>query len=88
MRDKSKERADHLRLVDDAERQITTFYQERAEVIAHLSQLTTQMRDLQKHYETLIQAAMRYHISNTELARAMGKTEGAVRMYKKRKGIK
>ena len=86
MRDRTRQ-VDHLRLVDDAERAVAVHEQERNQVIAHLKQLTTQMRDLQKHYEQLIRSATRYSISNTDLARAMGKTEGAVRMYKKRKGI-
>jgi hypothetical protein len=78
---------DHLRIVGDAERSVVAWEQEKAQVIAHLREMSVQMRDMQRHYEAVMRSAARYKISNTELARAMGKSEGAVRMYKKRKGI-
>ena len=77
----------HLRVVSDAERQVSAHYQEQQQVIQHLKELTVQMRDLKKHYESLIKAAARLNVANTDLARAMGKSEAAVRMYKKRRGI-
>jgi hypothetical protein len=79
---------DHLRIVGDAERSVAQWEQEKSQVIAHLRELSAQMRDMTRHYESVMRSAARYKISNTELARAMGKTEGAVRMYKKRRGIK
>jgi regulator of replication initiation timing len=78
---------DHLRIVSDAERAVSAHHQEQQQVIAHLRELTVQMRDLRKHYESLIRAAARLKVANTDLARAMGKSEAAVRMYKKRRGI-
>lgn len=85
MRGKTRQ-GNHLRVVTADERQ-AEHQQEKEQVIAHLKQVDVQIRDLKMHYEQLMRSAVRYQVAASELARALGKTEGAVRMYRKRKGI-